>query len=501
MEHEGQVMDERYEIPFDDDDEDTIEENEPAHVDFDLLDTNGRWFLKVLSGPNAGAEFTMQSGSSYLIGTDTATCDVVFQDLSVSRQHAKLVVDSQEAIAIEDLNSRNGTFIDGEKIIGRKALTSNTLITMGTTTFVVIDREGERATIVSPPLILPQDKQKEASGQEKPGEALEPIKEAVLPPIQTEIEKIKEEERRQARISHSVSALVILAAITGIFIVIGVGTTMLFKTEEIVHKETKAPDTIIAHALKDFPAVRYSFNPTTGKLFLVGHVLTDVDKSKIIDSLQDLTFINNIDYNNIIIDEYVWREINQVIGKHPAWKGVTVTSPNPGKFVISGFLRSKKQAEDLYDYVSQNFPYPDLLEKKVIVEEDLQDHVNQKLLDAGFRTITTALSNGQLILTGSIAHGTMPKFQKIMEEIKKIPGLRSVQSSVIEVPVREAMVNISNKYIVTGYSTLGDKRSVVINGRILSKGDTLDGMLITDVHPTSVFLEKDDIKYRIDFNR
>jgi hypothetical protein len=49
---------------------------EIAHVDFDLLDTEGRWLLKVLSGPNTGAEFAMHGGSSYLIGTDTQACKV-----------------------------------------------------------------------------------------------------------------------------------------------------------------------------------------------------------------------------------------------------------------------------------------------------------------------------------------------------------------------------------------------------------------------------------------
>src|SRR5437667_12876389 len=109
-------MDDRHDTLFD---EDEGEKTEIAHVDFDLLDTTGRWFLKVLSGPNTGAEFSMQSGTSYLVGTDSATCDIVFQDLSVSRQHARINIDSHDRVAIEDLNLRNGTFVDGEKLIGR----------------------------------------------------------------------------------------------------------------------------------------------------------------------------------------------------------------------------------------------------------------------------------------------------------------------------------------------------------------------------------------------
>ena len=121
---------------------------EIAHVDFDLLDTEGRWLLKVLSGPNTGAEFAMHGGSSYLIGTDTQACDIVFQDLSVSRKHAKLTIDLKDNAVLEDLQSRNGTFVDGEKI-EKKPVSGNVLVSMGTTTFMLIDREAERTTIVA----------------------------------------------------------------------------------------------------------------------------------------------------------------------------------------------------------------------------------------------------------------------------------------------------------------------------------------------------------------
>src|SRR5574338_494853 len=217
-------MDNRHDTLFDEEDS---EKQEIAHVDFDLLDTTGRWFLKVLSGPNTGAEFSMQSGTSYLVGTDAATCDIGFQDLSVSRQHARISIDAQERVSLEDLNSRNGTFVDGEKLAARKAITANVLVSMGTTTFMLIDREGERHTIVSP--VLAPTEKKEASkidsAAPKPLDALGALQEAVLPPLQSEVERIKEEERKEARISHAISALVVLASITGLLVIVGVGTT------------------------------------------------------------------------------------------------------------------------------------------------------------------------------------------------------------------------------------------------------------------------------------
>jgi len=120
-----------------------------AEIDFDLKES-GRWLLKVVAGPNHGAEFSMQEGETYTIGTDPAVCDIVFHDTSVSRQHAKITIESEKHLTIEDLESKNGSFIDGKKIEGTLPLEPSMLITTGTTSFVVYDREGEMHTIISP---------------------------------------------------------------------------------------------------------------------------------------------------------------------------------------------------------------------------------------------------------------------------------------------------------------------------------------------------------------
>jgi hypothetical protein len=40
----------------------------------------------------------------------------------------------------------------------------------------------------------------------------------------------------------------------------------------------------------------------------------------------------------------------------------------------------------------------------------------------------------------------------------------------------------------------------LINGKILGPGDQLDGMNVTAINPSSVYLEKDGMKYKIDYN-
>ncbi len=519
------------------------EHEELIHVDFDLLDAEGRWLLKVLSGPNSGAEFSLQSGTTYLIGSDPSSCDIFFQDLSVSRQHARLIIDTKDRAIVEDLGSRNGTLIDSEKLIGKKQVVGTSLLTLGTTSFILVDKEGERKTLVAPTFSMSQQSPQQAqsvssqpntqsetekrtetditsqmgdkergqepwaqkelpkSPQEQRDEALGPIQQAVLAPLQSEVEKIKEEEKRQAKAAHAISSLAILAVVSGIILVIGVGTTLLFQTEEIERPHALNAETVISQALQEFPTVRYSFNPTNNRLLLVGHVLTTVDRSKILDNLQQLKFISSIDSSNIVIDELVWRESNQILAKNPAWKGITISSPAAGRYIVSGFLRTRQQADELYDYLSQNFPYVDLLEKRVVVEEDLISQVTKLLTDAGFRTVLPSFSSGILTLKGAISGERQPQFDELLNKIKAVPGVRGVQVTVTSSAKEEAVINITTKYPVTGYSQRKGALTVVIGGKILSKGDILDGMQITDITSNAVYLEKDDVKYKIDFNR
>ncbi|MES2273073.1 MAG: FHA domain-containing protein, partial [Chlamydiota bacterium] len=96
---------------------DTIFEDEGGEeLPFNLISENP-FLLKVISGPNAGAEIGMDKGRTYTIGKDPNTSDIVFQDLSVSRNHARLTVGVDGVIEIEDLGSKNGTVVNGTPVL------------------------------------------------------------------------------------------------------------------------------------------------------------------------------------------------------------------------------------------------------------------------------------------------------------------------------------------------------------------------------------------------
>ncbi len=475
-----------------------------TEINFDLVD-QGRWLLKVVAGTNQGAEFAMQPETSYVIGTDPSSCDIILHDASISRQHARLTITPDETLVIEDLNSRNGTFVDGHRTVKEEELIPNTLVTLGTTTFIVLDRKAERETIISPllPSIVRTLQREEERKEEEKKEEEKSIRseEAAAPkePSQEGLEIVKEEKTPLTEKKPGPSRAVIAIVAAGLCL-FGFATFTLFKSTEVISPIINYNQQI-DQALIDFPAIKYSFNPTTGKLLLVGHVLYPNERNQIMNALNELKYVKSID-NNIIIDEYVWREINQVLSKNPAWRGISMSSPAAGAFVLNGYLKTRKEAEQLSEYLSQNFPYTDLLELQVTVEEEVLSEVRLALQELGLRGVTVDVVNGELIFSGAVGSDKKEAYYTFLNELKDYPGIHSIKDGVVELPPEEAVINLSSRYPVTGYSLMdNEKINVIIGGRILGKGDILDGMTITEIRPGVIFLEKGKMKYRIDYNK
>jgi pSer/pThr/pTyr-binding forkhead associated (FHA) protein len=78
--------------------------------------------------PLAGRIMPIEPGST--IGRDG--CDINLADPEVSRRHA-VVGEARSAPAIEDLGSKNGTFVNGERIEGLRRLEPGDEIRFGNT--------------------------------------------------------------------------------------------------------------------------------------------------------------------------------------------------------------------------------------------------------------------------------------------------------------------------------------------------------------------------------
>jgi hypothetical protein len=82
------------------------------------------------------------------IGRDPAN-DFVVDDIEVSRNHAKITC-NEGVYRIEDLNSTNGTLLNGRKILSPEKLKNGDLINLGETNVFEFSLEKEAETVIEP---------------------------------------------------------------------------------------------------------------------------------------------------------------------------------------------------------------------------------------------------------------------------------------------------------------------------------------------------------------
>ena len=88
--------------------------------------------LIVIRGSLQGKKYSLKGGTKFLIGRDK-TVEIQIEDGNISRQHAQ-VFRTNDTFFIEDLGSRNGTFVNDELIgSNRKALEKEDMIKVGST--------------------------------------------------------------------------------------------------------------------------------------------------------------------------------------------------------------------------------------------------------------------------------------------------------------------------------------------------------------------------------
>jgi pSer/pThr/pTyr-binding forkhead associated (FHA) protein len=95
-------------------------------------------YLTVIEGDLKGESFDITGLGTYTIGR--RDCDIVLEDEKVSRKHASIIIVQVDKYSVQDLASRNGTFVNGVRLT-RRNIQHNDLIRIGNSTlrFTVFD--------------------------------------------------------------------------------------------------------------------------------------------------------------------------------------------------------------------------------------------------------------------------------------------------------------------------------------------------------------------------
>ena len=101
--------------------------------------------IEVMSGPDAGKAWELDTAQEYMVGRGVNN-EIRLTDKTVSSIHARL--EWQEGIwFVSDLGSRHGTYVQDEKVKGRKALFGGDIIRLGKT--LIEFKEDEEADAAS----------------------------------------------------------------------------------------------------------------------------------------------------------------------------------------------------------------------------------------------------------------------------------------------------------------------------------------------------------------
>jgi type III secretion system YscD/HrpQ family protein len=476
---------------------DTVFENLESYDDIPLnLLQPTTLMLKIISGPNAGEEIGIEKGRTYTIGRAQDTLgaelpDILLHDYSVSQKHAELSVSADGVMELTDLKSKNGTHLNGQKISDKTIITPEDIISLGTTSFLIIDRDKAQHTI-NAAVVSYHDRDEKTED--------------------TEITEIEEEEasvpahyqtddwkKKPLPIKHLIAGGSFLA----VFFIVFITFFSLFKSNQVT--ETKKEPTVrLKESLAKYPDVQFSFNPASGKLFLVGHVGTSVDYQEMLFRISEIDFVQTTE-NNVVIDDLLLKSMNDIISNNSDWRGVSVQSNMAGKFELVGYVQSADQKLALSDFILVNFPYLDRLQNNVVSEDVLNTQV-QSILAQDFGSVTYQISGTELTLSGNYSNKRKSEFEKLLKELNGkpglIPGISRVRNHALPVNAMASGIDISQNYQVSGSSVHdGHGYSVILNGKIYSVGDSVDGRAITSIEPKTILLEKDGIKYKIDYKQ
>ena len=97
----------------------------------DEAQSKSQAYVIVIAGPHTGKMYKLERGET-VMGRSPKT-DLQLQDVGVSRTHARMTRIGDQ-VYVEDLQSANGTFLNGERISVAQQLADGDKITLGSTT-------------------------------------------------------------------------------------------------------------------------------------------------------------------------------------------------------------------------------------------------------------------------------------------------------------------------------------------------------------------------------
>jgi len=87
--------------------------------------------LIVQQGGEVGKVYPLRLGNNVIGREPSESVTLVFNDKRLSRKHAKILAWATGAYVLEDLNSKNGTYVNGQRLTGPHVLLEGDVLVLG----------------------------------------------------------------------------------------------------------------------------------------------------------------------------------------------------------------------------------------------------------------------------------------------------------------------------------------------------------------------------------
>jgi pSer/pThr/pTyr-binding forkhead associated (FHA) protein len=108
--------------------------------------------LNVLEGPLTGKTYEV-TAAGLCIGREP-TCEIVVTDAGVSRQHARVLLHNG-MVWVQDVGSRNGVFVNGNRVPDHKQIKAGDKVSVGINIFQLAMQTRTNVGPTSPPAPVP----------------------------------------------------------------------------------------------------------------------------------------------------------------------------------------------------------------------------------------------------------------------------------------------------------------------------------------------------------
>lgn len=380
------------------------------------MNENNEKLLKVLSGPNAGAEVLLGNGSC-LVG-NAVQCDVVLRDEYVAATHLKIKLINGQAeleVLAEPLR------VNGENVqIGQSRIGHQDVITVGLSSFAVGDAQKDWSNMVLPPvyeLEKPRDKSELLALYEEQVEQTEEssadIDSDVIQADQSaDNEKVAKPIKSTSKFYPGLTipaALMMLAAMLGQPDAVSTDHSQANFGTRLELQNAIGSSGSSSHL---------NLKGTSDGMFIVEGYVSDYLEAQMIKK-----HVASIDPDvtvRIHDSEKLVSLVSQVLAQE-GLNGVRVSAGDPGVVVLSGYVQKEHQVVTVIAAIRQQVESLRKINSQIVTVDASIDFLNQKIEQQGIESqIVLSAKDYQVVAKGRLDEKRLEDWKIVTKEFREL---------------------------------------------------------------------------------